>query len=165
MLESMTIVTFAPTSKVWKDRVIGESPRSRGLRRNFCRVFSMIPFEAFTMFRSPVVVDVQHVELEDFAHGSESFREGRRRPAAVPVDPLLDVGPRLRRHADLRAVSVDPDDLGRQEPSMPCGIRTPVNDPFGGALSDRLGHQYREGDFKLFFVHRRENSEEDAVRL
>src|SRR3989304_1133342 len=50
-LESMTIVTRAPTSNVWNDRVMGESPRWRGPRRNFCRVFSMIPFEAFTIVR------------------------------------------------------------------------------------------------------------------
>src|SRR2546429_1547799 len=50
-LDSMTIVTFAPTSKVWNERVVGESPRCRGPRRNFCRVFSMIPFDAFTIAR------------------------------------------------------------------------------------------------------------------
>src|SRR5256885_9810275 len=78
----MTIVTRSPTLKDCNDRVIGESPRSRGLRRNFCRVFSMIPFEALTI-SSPAVVDVQHVELEDLARHAEPFREGRPRPASV----------------------------------------------------------------------------------
>src|SRR2546427_1934732 len=99
----MTIVTRSPTLKDCNDRVIGESPRWRGLRRNFCRVFSMIPFEALTI-SSPAVVDVEHVELEHLAHRSESFREGRPRPAAVSVDPLLDVGPRLRGHPEFRPV-------------------------------------------------------------
>src|SRR6266540_2492137 len=163
-LESMTIVTCSPSAKVWNDRVIGESPRSRGLRRNFCRVFSMIPFEAFTI-GSPVVVDVQDVELDHLAGHPQPLREGRRGPSAVPVDPLLDVGPRLRRHADLRAVSDDPDDLGRQDASMPRGIRTPVNDPFGGLLGDRLRHQNWQGRFKLCFPDGRDRPEENAVRL
>src|SRR5438128_1047794 len=86
----MTIVTCSPTLNDCSDLVIGESPRWRGLRRNFCRVFSMIPFEAFTI-SSPAVVDVEHVELEHLTRRAESFREGRPRPAAVPVDPLLDL--------------------------------------------------------------------------
>src|SRR3989454_656210 len=135
-LESMTIVTRSPTSNDWNDRVIGESPRSRGLRRNFCRVFSMIPFEALTI-SSLAVVDVQHVELEDLARHAEPFREGRPRPASVPVDPFFDVGPCLRRHANLRSVAFDTDDLRRQQPSSPCGIRAPVNDPPRRALDDR----------------------------
>src|SRR3990172_1139114 len=162
-LESMRIVTCAPTSNVWKDRVMGESPRSRGLRRYFCRVFSMIPFEAFTIVSS--VQDVEDVQLEDLAHDPEPFREGRDRPASVSVDPLLHVGPRLRRHVNLREIAVDPGDVRRQEPSMPRGIRAPLNDPFGGALGDRLGHQYREGPFKLCFLHRRRRADEDAVPL
>src|SRR5438046_3963128 len=104
-LESITIVTRSPTSKDWNDRLMGESPRWRGLRRNFCRVFSMIPFEALTI-SSPVVVDVEHVELEHLARRAEPFREGRPRPAAVSVDPLLDVGPRLRGHPHFRPVSL-----------------------------------------------------------
>src|SRR3989304_4696732 len=94
-LESMRIVTCAPTSNVWKDRVMGESPRSRGLRRSFCRVFSMIPFAAFTIVSS--VQDVEDVQLEDLAHDPEPFREGRDRPAAVSVGPPLPAGPRLPR--------------------------------------------------------------------
>src|SRR2546430_6166747 len=48
---------------------------------------------------------------------------------------------------------------------MPCGIRTPVNDPFGGALSDRLGHQNRQRVLKLCFLHGRCHPEENAIRL
>src|SRR6266571_9212153 len=99
----MTIVTRSPTLNDWRDRVIAESPRWRGLRRNFCRVFSMMPFEALTI-SSPAVVDVEHVELEHLARRAESFREGRPRPAAVAVDPFLDVGPRLRGYPKFRPV-------------------------------------------------------------
>src|SRR5439155_1233880 len=108
----MTIVTRSPTLNNCRDLVIGESPRWRGLRRNFCRVFSMMPFEALTI-SSPAVVDVEHVELEHLARRAESFGEGRPRPATVPVDPLLDVGPRLGGHAEFRPVSLHADDLAR----------------------------------------------------
>src|SRR2546426_1185540 len=163
-LESMTIVTRSPTSNDWNDRVIGESPRSRGLRRNFCRVFSMIPFEALTI-SSLAVVDVQHVELEDLARHAEPFREGRPRPASVPVDPFFDVGPCLRRHANLRSVAFDTDDLRRQQPSSPCGIRAPVNDPPRRALGDRLGDQNQEGSFKLCFRHDGGGPHHDPIGL
>src|SRR5213594_2451313 len=163
-LESMTIVTRSPTLKDCNDRVIGESPRWRGLRRNFCRVFSMIPFEALTI-SSPVVVDVEHVELEHLARRAEPFREGRPRPAAVSVDPLLDVGPRLRGHPDFRPVSLHADDLGREQPSSPYGIRAPVNDPPRRALGDRLADQNRKRRFKLCFVRGRGHPQEDAVGL
>src|SRR5213594_3938895 len=163
-LESMTIVTRSPTLKDCNDRVIGESPRWRGLRRNFCRVFSMIPFEALTI-SSPAVVDVEHVELEHLAHRSESFREGRPRPAAVSVDPLLDVGPRLRGHPEFRPVSLHADDLGREQPSSPYGIRAPVNDPPRRALGDRLAAQNRKRRFKLCFLHGRGHPQKDAVGL
>src|SRR5713226_2076102 len=163
-LESMTIVTRSPSLNDWSDLVIGESPRCRGLRRNFCRVFSMIPFEALTI-SSPAVVDVEHVELEHLARHTESFREGRPRPASVPVDPFLDVGPRLRRHAEFRSVPLHADDLGREQPSSPYGIRAPVNDPPRRALGDRLADQNRERPFKLCFVHGRARPEEDAVGL
>src|SRR2546426_3065832 len=163
-LESMTIVTCSPTLKDWSDLVIGESPRWRGLRRNFCRVFSMIPFEALTI-SSPAVVDVEHVELEHLARRAESFREGRPRPAPVPVNPLLDVGPRFRGHPEFRPISVDADDLGRQQPSSPCGIRAPMNDPPRRALGDRLADQNRERRFKLCFVHGRGHPQEDAIGL
>src|SRR2546426_454309 len=163
-LESMTIVTCSPTLNDCSDLVIGESPRWRGLRRNFCRVFSMIPFEALTI-SSPAVVDVEHVELEHLARRAESFREGRPRPAPVPVNPLLDVGPRFRGHPNFRPVSVDADDLSRQQPSSPCGIRAPVNDPPRRALGDRLADQNRERRFKLCFVHGRGHPQEDAVGL
>src|SRR2546429_3778490 len=133
----MTIVTRSPTLNDCRDLVIGESPRWRGLRRNFCRVFSIMPFEALTI-SSPAVVNVEHVELEHLARRAESFREGRPRPAAVSVDPPLDVRPRLRGHPAFRPGSVDADDLGRQQPSSPCGIRAPVNDPPSRALGDGL---------------------------
>src|SRR2546422_3458657 len=160
----MTIVTCSPTLKDWSDLVIGQSRRWRGLRRNFCRVFSMIPFEALTI-SSPAVVDVEHVELEHLARRAESFREGRPRPAPVPVNPLLDVGPRFRGHPEFRPVSVDADDLGRQQPSSPCGIRAPMNDPPRRALGDRLADQNRERRFKLCFVHGRGHPQEDAIGL
>src|SRR2546427_3397174 len=163
-LESMTIVTRSPTSNDWNDRVIGESPRSRGLRRNFCRVFSMIPFEALTI-SSPAVVDVEHVELEHLTRRTESFREGRPRSAAVSVDPFLDVGPRLRGHAKFRPVSLHADDFGREQPSSPCGIRAPVNDPPRRALGDRLADQNRKRRFKLCFLHGRGHPQKDAVGL
>src|SRR3989442_672834 len=121
-LESMTMVTRSPTLYVASDLVIGESPRCRGLRRNFCRVFSMIPFEALTI-SSPAVVHVEDVELEHLARRAESFRQGRPRPAAVPVDPLFDVGPGFRGHPEFRPVSLYADDLGREQPSSPYGIR------------------------------------------
>src|SRR2546427_12526167 len=89
----MTIVTCSPTLNVASDLVIGESPRWRGLRRDFCPVFSMIPFEALTI-SSPVVVDVEHVQLLHLARRAQSFREGRPRPAPGPVYPTLDVGHR-----------------------------------------------------------------------
>src|SRR5438093_144641 len=160
----MTIVTRSPTLKDCNDRGIGESPRWRGLRRNCCRVFSMIPFEALTI-SSPAVVDVEHVELEHLARRAEPFREGRPRPAAVSVDPLLDVGPRLRGHPEFRPVSLHADDLGREQPSSPRGIRAPVNDPPRRALGDRLADQNRERPFKLCFVHGGRHPQEDAVRL
>src|SRR2546430_9681606 len=115
----MTIVTRSPTLKDCNDRVIGESPRWRGLRRNFCRVFSMIPFEALTI-SSPAVVDVEHVELEHLARRAESFREGRPRPAPVPVNPLLDVGPRFPGHPKFRPASANAAALCGQQPSSPC---------------------------------------------
>src|SRR2546426_12671912 len=93
----MTIVTRSPTLNDCSDLVIGESPRWRGLRRNFCRVFSMMPFEGLTI-SSPAVVDVEHVELEHLARRAESFREGRPRPAPLPPKPLLDVCPRPPGH-------------------------------------------------------------------
>src|SRR2546430_4098039 len=111
------------------------------------------------------VVDVEDVELEDLARHVESFREGRPGAAMVPMDPFLHVGPGLGGHSELRTVSVDPDDFRRQEPSMPYGIRTPVNDPFGGALSDRLGHQNRERLLKLCLLHGRRHPKEDTVGL
>src|SRR5713101_1264016 len=163
-LESMTIVTRSPTLYVASDLVIGESPRWRGLRRNFCRVFSMIPFEALTI-SSPAVVHVEDVELEHLARRAESFREGWPRPAPVPVDPLLDVGPGFRGHADFRPVSLHAEDLGREQPSSPCGIRAPVNNPPRRALGNRLADQNREGRFKLCFVHGRRRPEEHAIRL
>src|SRR3989454_543301 len=160
----MTIVTCSPTLNVASDLVIGESPRWRGLRRNFCRVFSMIPFEALTI-SSPAVVHVEDVELEHLARRTESFREGRPRPAPVPVDPLLDVGPGFRGHPEFRPVSLYADDLGREQPSSPYGIRAPVNNPPRRALGDRLADQNRERPFKLCFVHGRRRPEEHAVRL
>src|SRR3989442_8154750 len=128
----MTIVTRSPTLNDCSDLVIGESPRWRGLRRNFCRVFSMIPFEALTI-SSPAVVNVEHVELEHLARRAEPFREGRPRPAAVSVDPFLDVGPGLRRHPEFRPVSLHTDDLGREQPPSPCGIRASGSDPLRSA--------------------------------
>src|SRR2546427_5514202 len=107
----MTIVTCPPTLNVASDLVIGESPRWRGLRRNFCRVFSMTPSEALPI-SSPAVVHVEDVELEPLARRTEPFRERRPRPASVPVDPLLDVGPGFRGHAEFRPVSLHADDLG-----------------------------------------------------
>src|SRR3989442_10022544 len=163
-LESIAVVTRSPTLKVARDLVIGESPRGRGLRRNFCRVFSMIPFEALTI-SSPAVVYVEDVELEHLARRAESFREGRPRPAPVPVDPLLDVGPGFRGHTEFRPVSLHADDLGREQPSSPHGIRAPVNNPPRRALGDRLADQSRERPFKLCFVHPRRRPEEHAVRL
>src|SRR3989449_704021 len=163
-LESMTIVTCSPTLNVASDLVIGESPRWRGLRRNFCRVFSIIPFEALTI-SSPAVVHVEDVELEHLARRAESFGQGRPRPAPVPVDPLLDVGPGFRGHPEFRPVSLYADDLGRQQPSSPYGIRAPVNNPPRRALGDRLADQNRERPFKLCFVHGRRRPEEHAVRL
>src|SRR3989442_11892886 len=148
----MTIVTCSPTLKDWSDLVIGESPRWRGLRRNFCRVFSMIPFEALTI-SSPAVVDVEHVELEHLTRRTESFREGRPRSAAVSVDPLLDVGPRLRGHAKFRPVSLHADDFGREQPSSPCGIRAPVNDPPRRPLGDRRARQNPNRPFTLCLAH------------
>src|SRR3989442_654570 len=91
-LESMTIVTCSPTLNDCSDLVIGESPRWRGLRRNFCRVFSMIPFEALTI-SSPAVVDVEHVEhveLEHLARRAESFREGPSLSAPRPPPSRSD---------------------------------------------------------------------------
>src|SRR2546428_544910 len=160
----MTIVTCSPTLNVASDLVIGESPRWRGLRRNFCRVFSIIPFEALTI-SSPAVVHVEDVELEHLARRAESFGQGRPRPAPVPVDPLLDVGPGFRGHPEFRPVSLYADDLGREQPSSPYGIRAPVNNPPRRALGDRLADQNRERPFKLCFVHRRHRPEEHAVRL
>src|SRR5213594_5054268 len=160
----MTIVTRSPIWNDCNDLVMAESPRWRGLRRNFCRVFSMMPFEALTI-SSPAVVDVEHVELEHLARRAESFREGRPRPASVPVNPLLDVGPRLRGHPEFRPVSVDADDLGRHQPSSPYGIRAPVNDPPRRALGDRLADLNQERRFKLCFVHGRRHPQEDAVRF
>src|SRR2546430_17164743 len=101
----MTIVTRSPTLNDCSDLVIGESPRWRGLRRNFCRVFSMMPFQALTI-SSPPVVDAEHVELEHLARPAESFPEGRTRPASVPAYPLPYAGPRLRDPRDFRPVSV-----------------------------------------------------------
>src|SRR2546422_11711729 len=103
----MTIVTCSPTLNVASDLVIGESPRWRGLRRNFCRVFSLIPFEALTI-SSPPVVHVEDVELEHLARPAESFGQGRPRPAPLPPDPLLDVGPRLPRHPEVPPVFLHP---------------------------------------------------------
>src|SRR5947209_12022866 len=64
--ESMRIVALSPIANFRNARVMGESPRFLGLRRNFCRVFSMIPFEAFTM-GSSAVLDVQDVQLDPLA--------------------------------------------------------------------------------------------------
>src|SRR2546429_9696637 len=114
----MTIVTRSPTLNDCRDLVIGESPRWRGLRRNFCRVFSMMPFEALTI-SSPAVVDVEHVELEHLPRRAESFREGRPRPAPVPVTPRLDVGPRRRGHPAFRPSSVVAHYFDRHQPSAP----------------------------------------------
>src|SRR5207245_10703243 len=160
----MTIVTCSPTLNVASDLVIGESPRWRGLLRSFCRVFSLIPFEALTI-SSPAVVHVEDVELEHLARRAESFGQGPPRPAPVPVDPLLDVGPGFRGHAEFRPVSLHADDLGREQPSSPYGIRAPVNNPPRRALGNRLADQNRERRFKLCFVHGRRRPEEDAVSL
>jgi len=56
-------------------------------------------------------VHVEDVELEHFARRLESFGEGRPRAAMVPVDPLFDVGPRLRGDTDLRTLGLDGNDF------------------------------------------------------
>src|SRR5207244_10981373 len=121
----MTIVTCSPTLNVASDLVVGESRRWRGWRRTFCRVFSMIPFEALTI-SSPAVVHVEDVELEHLARRAESFRQGRPRPAPVPMDPLFDVGPGFRGHPEFRPFSLSAGDFGREQPRSPYGFRPPV---------------------------------------
>src|SRR5213592_2913846 len=80
-LESITIVTRSPTSKDWNDRVMGESPRWRGPRRNFCRVFSMIPFEAFTIALHPSSwTSSTSSSRTSHATSSRSARDGLVRP-------------------------------------------------------------------------------------
>ena len=67
--------------KDWNERVIGESPRWRGPRRNFCRVFSMIPFEAFTIALHPSSwTSSTSSSRTSHATSSRSARDGLVRP-------------------------------------------------------------------------------------
>src|SRR5207245_9181033 len=108
---------------------------------------------------SPSIVYVEDVDLEHLARRAESFREGRPRPAPVPVDPLLDVGPGFRGHTEFRPVSLHADDLGREQPSSPCGIRAPVNNPPRRALGTRRADQNRDRRLKPSFLPRSRHPE------
>src|SRR5207237_744887 len=137
-LESITIVTRSPTSKDWNDRVMGESPRWRGPRRNFCRVFSMIPFEGALSDRLGHQNRERALKL-CFLHGRCHPQEDAVRLRGPILFQWDHVGPAGRRQPvdfdDPRGV--DPCDRAPQIEVPPTGL---LNlDDEGSAASEHPG--------------------------
>src|SRR3989304_4703544 len=143
---------------------MGESPRSRGLRRNFCRVFSIIPFEAFTM-GSSCVLDVEDVQLDHLARHAEDLRRARLRPALAPGPNLLPVRPRLGGPGGARGRPVEANHVDCRNGPFADPIRAAMGYPGRRALGDRSAHQRGNPSFNLSIRHGLRESDEDAIDL